>query len=148
MVHSSRAVFLVAGIAAVGVASLARLERPPALRASQADESGARAVPLPTAAPPEGSPENKTILETGYVRVETLTVRRGQKRAPHSSEEPVLIHALVGSGKVVVDGKELRVANDSMVALAPGVEHAVESDGEDLVLLVEHLRVPGDDRKP
>lgn len=99
-----------------------------------------RALELPAAADATQAREVRVLVDEPALKLASIVLRAGAVLPEHSSEVPVTIVALAGSGAVVSGGERLRLDAEHAVVLAAEVPHAVEGDPEeDLVLLVHHL---------
>lgn len=119
---------------------------PPAEHAAATPPGGAlggpasRTVDLP-GAPGAGAPrEARVLVDEPALKLASIVLRAGTVLPTHTSDVPVTITALRGSGAVVVGAERLPLDATHAVVLAPNVPHAVEpATGTDLVLLVHHL---------
>ncbi|MCC6553781.1 MAG: hypothetical protein IT372_12275 [Polyangiaceae bacterium] len=114
-------------------------DHPPA----EATAQPAQAFVLPKEAGPGEPQEKKVLVDNQFVKLVTITLRGGAVMPEHAAPLPVTIEALSGGGVVRLGTSEMRVDREHIVALGPGVPHAVVPDaGTDLVLLL-HAMKPG-----
>ncbi len=101
-------------------------------------------VSLPTG-PGDGQPrEVKELLDTPFVKLVSITLRKGTKLQKHKAGLAITLQAISGSGKVTTAGTTDSLAPGHVVLIAPGSEHEVVPDGAaDLVLLVHFLKMGG-----
>jgi mannose-6-phosphate isomerase-like protein (cupin superfamily) len=92
-------------------------------------------------ADPAGKPiQAKALQDDASLKVMSIRLR-GVELPPHSSEFPVVIAAVSGSGTVVVGEQRVPIDPTHPVTLPPGLTHEVIPDaGGELVLLVVHAR--------
>lgn len=101
-------------------------------------------VPLPDTAGDGPAKEHQVVLDTPFVKLVTITLRKGTALPEHAAPVPVTIQALSGNGTVITDGKPEKISPTSMILVAPGAKHEVKPEGQgDLVLLVHYLKMKG-----
>lgn len=85
-----------------------------------------------------------TIFKTSTIRVVVVTMLEGGELQEHTAPGPITIHALEGSIDVTVEGKSNVLDAGEIIALAPGVRHAVRClrDGAFLLTIGIFLREP------
>jgi quercetin dioxygenase-like cupin family protein len=84
------------------------------------------------------------LVKTDTLRVVLVTMLTGGRLHDHSAPGPITIHVVRGSMNVTVEGASQVLGSGEMIALAPGVEHAVESveDGAFLLTIAHMSRIP------
>lgn len=90
------------------------------------------------------------LVKTDTLRVVLVTMLPGSNLHDHSAPGPITIQTLKGVMNVTYEGGSARLGEGEMIAMAPGVVHAVEGVEEGAFLLtIAHLsRIPdqgGDD---
>jgi quercetin dioxygenase-like cupin family protein len=123
---------------ALGVASCAHAPTPHHAAGLEGPKSRGVEFPVP---PGPGQPRDvKVLVDEPALKLASIVLRNGTILPAHSSEVPVTLMALHGSGVVVIGAERLRLDPGHAVVLASNVTHAVEPDGSsDLVVLVHHL---------
>jgi quercetin dioxygenase-like cupin family protein len=82
---------------------------------------------------------SRTLLKDGALRVTLIVLAPGGGIPEHHADGPVAIQPLRGRVTVSAEGETHRVGAGAMVALGPGVPHAVQSDdGAAFLLIVSH----------
>ena len=84
------------------------------------------------------------LVKTDTLRVVLVTMLSGGTMHEHTAPGPITIHVLSGSVNVSVEGQGRVLGAGELIALAPGVEHAVEGveDGAFLLTIAHLSRVP------
>lgn len=101
-------------------------------------------VSLPTGPGDGKAREVKELLDTPFVKLVSITLRKGTKLTKHKAGLAITLQAVSGSGKVTTAGTTDSLAPGHVVLIAPGAEHEVVPDGAaDLVLLVHFLKMGG-----
>lgn len=78
----------------------------------------------------------RALLREGPLRVTLVAVAPAGGIAAHHAEGPITVQGIAGEVVFRVDeGREHRLARGDLLALAPGVRHAVESRGGGAFLL-------------
>lgn len=78
----------------------------------------------------------RTLVKEGPLRVTLVAVAPAGGIAAHHAEGPVTVQGIAGEVVLrVEDGREHHLARGGLLALAPGVRHAVESRGGGAFLL-------------
>ncbi|MCC6791539.1 MAG: cupin domain-containing protein [Thermomicrobiales bacterium] len=95
------------------------------------DEEIARFPPGDTAA----GRRAETLIKTDGLRVVLVTMRTGISLHEHVAPGPITIHALRGRFAVTYDDQQRELGPGDIVALAPGVRHAVATIEEGAFLL-------------
>ena len=97
-------------------------------------------VKVPTGPGNGDNVEVKPLLDTPFVKLVSITLRKGTVLAKHSTKDAITLQAVSGSGKVRVGKNTDTLSAGRVVLVAPGAEHEVTPDGkQDLVLLVHFL---------
>lgn len=106
-------------------------------------------VVLPTG-PGNGAPKEVTVLlDTPFVKLVSITLRKGTKLTKHAAKEAITLQAISGSGKLLVGTTTDSLAPGHVLLVAPGVEHEVVPDGAgELVVLVHFLKSAAATAKP
>lgn len=100
-----------------------------------------QAVPLtaPTADGPDK--EVKQLVDTPFVKLVSITLRKGTVLADHAAPVAVTLSAAAGSGTVKVGAEVMPLGAGHLVVLAPHAVHSVTPAGEaPLVVLVHYLK--------
>ncbi|HWV24910.1 MAG TPA: cupin domain-containing protein [Thermomicrobiales bacterium] len=84
------------------------------------------------------------LVKTDTLRVVLITMLKGSRLHDHTAPGPITIQVLKGSMNVSVESASQVLTPGEMVALGPGVVHAVEAVEEGAFLLtIAHLsRIP------
>ena len=77
----------------------------------------------------------RTLLKEGPLRVTLVMVRAGGRIAAHHAAGPITVHVLQGDIRFRVAGQEHRLTSGDLLAVGPGLEHDVTSDGGGTFLL-------------
>lgn len=110
--------------------------------AALANPSQAVAPGAPAADGPDK--EVKVLLDTPFVKLVSITLRKGTVLADHAAPTAVTLMATAGSGSVKVGDEVMPIGGAQVVVLAPNAVHAVTSSGEaPLVVLVHYLKGSG-----
>lgn len=93
------------------------------------------------------------LVKTDTLRVVLITMLRGGKLNEHTAPGPITIQVLEGQMNVSVEDASQVLAAGEMVAIGPGVVHAVEAveDGAFLLTIAHLSRIPdqgGDEDVP
>ena len=86
----------------------------------------------------------KIIFKTSTIRVVVVTMLEGGELQEHTAPGPITIHALEGTIDVSVEGESNILEAGGIIALAPGVRHAVRclKQGNFLLTIGIFLREP------
>ncbi len=86
----------------------------------------------------------ETLIKTDTIRVVLVTMLEGGELQEHAAPGPITIHALEGAIDVDVDGTAHSLNAGELIALAPGVRHAVRclKEGAFLLTIGVMTRVP------
>jgi len=77
----------------------------------------------------------RTLVKEGPLRVTVVMVGAGGLIAKHHSAGPITVQVLEGDIRFRAGGKEHRLNPGDLLAVAPGVEHDVSSEGGGIILL-------------
>ncbi len=80
------------------------------------------------------------LVREGPVSVILFLFEAGGHLREHETDGEVTIHVLSGALDVHVGDERHRLTGGQLVALAPGIRHAVQSDGPAQMLLTIHRR--------
>ncbi|MEZ4472929.1 MAG: hypothetical protein R3F60_19520 [bacterium] len=81
------------------------------------------------------------LLDTPFVKLVRITLRRGTVLADHAVPMAITVQALAGRGTLQTGDQTDPLGPDHVVLVAPGAKHAITPAGaEDLVLLVHLLK--------
>lgn len=88
-------------------------------------------------APAEGASGRRaeTLVKTDQLRVVLVTMRGGAELHEHHAPGPITIQALRGQLVARVAGDEFQLQPGNLIAVAAGVRHAVQVEGESAFLL-------------
>jgi quercetin dioxygenase-like cupin family protein len=69
----------------------------------------------------------ETLIKVDGLRVVLVTMRAGISLHEHVAPGPITIHALRGRFRVTFEGNDREIGPGDLVALGPGIRHAVET---------------------
>jgi quercetin dioxygenase-like cupin family protein len=86
----------------------------------------------------------ETLIKTDTIRVVLVTMLEGGELQEHKAPGPITIHTLEGTIDVEVEGASHALNAGELIALAPGVRHAVRclKEGAFLLTIGVMTRVP------
>ncbi len=77
----------------------------------------------------------ETLVKTDRMRVVLMTMLKGTTLQDHSAPGPITIHAIRGRFSVTSDGMTHDLPDGSLIAIGPGILHAVHAVDDGAFLL-------------
>ncbi len=105
------------------------------------DAANHQMLQLPDMAGDGDAKEVNVMMDEAYLKLATITLRRGTVLPAHSAPVAATIQVLEGNGIIHVAGEAVTVTDGSIVVLTAGQEHDVVPEKDsDMLLLVHYLR--------
>ncbi len=77
----------------------------------------------------------RTLVKSGPLRIVLVALRPGATLPAHRAEMPVAIHVVAGRIVLRTDGETVALHAGQLLALQPGVVHAVQAEDESAFVL-------------
>jgi quercetin dioxygenase-like cupin family protein len=90
-----------------------------------------------------GRPATAVVHDSVDARLVVFRLEPGQQVPPHSSVSTVMLQVLEGSGILSGGDNEMMCTKGDIVVYAPGEQHGMKADVEELLLLATITPRPG-----